>query len=70
LSTFVTSNVNNNNNNNNTKRERERGKKKKKERERERKKEGIQMNISGAIIDMADKDNKSPNNIITGNETR
>ena len=27
------------------------------------------MNISGALIDVVDKDNKSLNNIITGNET-
>jgi len=29
----------------------------------------MQMNISGALIDMADNDSKSLNNIITGNET-
>jgi hypothetical protein len=27
------------------------------------------MNISGALVDVADEDNKSLNNIITGNET-
>ena len=34
-----------------------------------RKKKGMHVNISGALIDMADKDNKSFNNVITGNET-
>jgi hypothetical protein len=37
---------------------------------KKKKKKGMRMNISSALINMVDKDTKSLNNPITGNETR